>query len=87
MKKQTNSEKAIKSRRRKSDRLKMERGGKCELCPYDRSLVALDWHHKDGEIKLLTIGNSLSYSYERLKAETEKCMLICSNCHRELHDK
>lgn len=60
------------------------KGGKCELCGYDKCIDALDFHHKDINDKKFGIGGK-SYSFERLKKEADKCILICANCHREIH--
>jgi 5-methylcytosine-specific restriction endonuclease McrA len=60
--------------------------GKCYLCGEKRHYV-LDFHHlvsedKDSEIGLLVKRSS---SRKRLISEIEKCIILCSNCHRELH--
>jgi hypothetical protein len=62
-------------------------GGKCTLCPYDRCIGALDFHHKDPSQKIFKIAKGIcgEYSWARLKAELDKCILLCSNCHREQH--
>ncbi len=60
------------------------KGGKCELCGYNKCYKALDFHHKDPLTKDFDISSN-SYSFEKMKKEADKCMLICSNCHRELH--
>jgi predicted nucleic acid-binding Zn ribbon protein len=62
------------------------KGGKCEKCGYDKCFRALDFHHKNPKDKKFNISaKGLSQSWESLKKEADKCMLICSNCHRELH--
>lgn len=56
-------------------------GGKCRLCPYDRCLAALEFHHpgqKDFEI-------SSKSSWESILPELQHVVLLCSNCHREVH--
>lgn len=62
------------------------KGGKCEICGYDKCLNALDFHHKNPENKEFAL-NTANYnkSFEKLKNEVDKCILICANCHRELH--
>lgn len=59
----------------------------CAWCGYSKHSAALDFHHKDGEKKEATI--SLIYlkgwGRERILKEVDKCVIICSNCHREHH--
>lgn len=65
-----------------------ERGGCCEKCGYNRCYDALEFHHIDPstkEFNLSISGGALSY--ERMKAEADKCQLLCANCHREEHAK
>jgi 5-methylcytosine-specific restriction endonuclease McrA len=67
--------------------LKKMAGGKCSVCGYDRSLYALDFHHLDPDKK----DNGVCYllrtkSFKAAAEESKKCALLCSNCHRELHD-
>lgn len=60
------------------------KGGKCERCGYDRCIDSLEFHHLDPNEKDFTIGGK-SFSFERLRIESDKCILICSNCHKEIH--
>lgn len=62
------------------------KGGKCEICGYDKCLNALDFHHKTPEDKKFAL-NTANYnkSFEVLKSEADKCILVCANCHREIH--
>ena len=60
-------------------------GGKCEKCGYDNSLVALQFHHE--EDKQFEISSRLGgITWENLKQELDKCILLCANCHIELHN-
>ena len=59
-------------------------GGKCEICGYNKNIHALDFHHRNPEEKDFAIGES-DFSFEKLKPELDKCQLVCSNCHREIH--
>ena len=62
------------------------KGGKCEMCGYNKCIAALDFHHKDYREKDFNLSkNGNTYGLERAKKEVDKCILICSNCHRELH--
>lgn len=66
-------------------RLKLEAGGKCTICGYNTYFGALEFHHLDAQKKLFNVNTgSPSYSYKRYKAEAEKCVLLCSNCHKEV---
>ena len=58
------------------------KGGKCSICGYDKCIAALDFHHIDPSIKENRIGH---LPQNKVYKELDKCILICSNCHRELH--
>lgn len=62
------------------------KGGSCISCGYDRCVQAMDFHHIDANTKEFTIGGNLSFSKEKLRIELDKCVLLCSNCHREHHE-
>lgn len=59
---------------------------KCAKCGENRAYV-LDFHHKDPSIKDSTIARLTSNSnkLEDIQREIEKCIVLCSNCHREFH--
>ena len=61
------------------------KGGKCEICGYSRNDNAFDFHHVNPEEKDYIISGRYNNSFEALKKEVDKCMLLCANCHRELH--
>lgn len=68
--------------------LKMESGGKCKICGYDKCLDALDFHHLNPSIKDGGVNSMIRQAgIAKAKTEAEKCLLVCSNCHRELHSK
>ena len=60
-------------------------GGKCSNCSYDKCTSALEFHHVDPKQKEFTIGQNTCMSWDKIKNELGKCILLCSNCHRELH--
>jgi len=78
---------AVSRRRKKVKRMAIEHmGGKCVICGYSRCAAALEFHHKDQSQKDFAISNSgHCRSWDRVVAELEKCMMLCSNCHKELH--
>ena len=78
---------AVSRRRRKLKEMVVEHlGGKCFVCGYNRCIAALDAHHIDPSIKSFGLSqNGLTRSWEAIKAEADKCKLLCANCHREEH--
>jgi len=82
--KKSKSKNVISWRKRKKIELVEYKGGKCEKCGYDKCIHALEFHHKDPSEKDFTISGK-SWSFERLKKEVDKCIMVCSNCHKELH--
>jgi hypothetical protein len=58
--------------------------GKCCRCGYDKCIQALEFHHIDPKQKD-TIISSDSITIEKAIEESKKCILICSNCHKEFH--
>lgn len=75
----------------KRKRLKLKsveyKGGSCEICGYNKCIEALEFHHRDPKEKdfaISTDGNTRSW--EKIKKELDKCFLLCSNCHREVHN-
>lgn len=64
------------------------KGGKCEKCGYCKNNSALEFHHTDPTSKDFNIANARHTTFgEKVKAELDKCLLVCSNCHREIHDE
>lgn len=46
---------------------------------------ALEFHHLDPTQKDFGISKTLTKSFKALTEETDKCILLCSNCHAEEH--
>lgn len=62
------------------------KGGKCELCGYNKCVGALEFHHLDPEEKDFGISSDgNTRAWKKLRPELDKCILVCSNCHREIH--
>jgi hypothetical protein len=63
------------------------KGGKCECCSYDKNLSALEFHHRDPNDKVSELDSRIlsNRTWEFCLEEAEKCLLLCSNCHREHH--
>jgi hypothetical protein len=73
---------------RKKQQLITYKGGKCEICGYDKIEFpsVFCFHHIDPSKKLFGI-TAKTVKFESILAEAEKCMLLCANCHMEIHDK
>jgi len=76
----------IKSRRKDQKREMLTyKGGSCQLCNYAICARAMDFHHKDPTQKDFGICG-MNKSWEEIKTELDKCILVCKNCHGEIHD-
>lgn len=62
-------------------------GGKCMSCGYDKCNSALELHHVNPKLKELSFGRIVANpkSFATIVSEIKKCVLVCSNCHREIH--
>jgi ferredoxin-like protein FixX len=65
-----------------AERIKTKESG-CVLCGYNRCDKALEYHHLDPSVKESLV--SATRSIKRMKEEAGKCVLLCANCHREVH--
>jgi 5-methylcytosine-specific restriction endonuclease McrA len=62
------------------------KGGRCQRCSYDRCTEALEFHHLTSTKKDFGISSKgCTRSWEKIQAELDKCVLLCTNCHREVH--
>lgn len=72
-------------RRRVKQILVEEAGGACQVCGYRRCMAALQFHHLEPAQKRFALSHrGVSRSLEKARAEAEKCILLCSNCHAEV---
>ena len=64
------------------------KGGSCNRCGYNKSYSALEFHHLDPSQKDFTLSH-LKHSKinDKIKKELDKCILVCANCHREIHEE
>lgn len=79
--------KAVSLRRKKIKEMAISLlGGQCFFCNYKRCHSALDFHHLDEKNKKFGLSkDGITRSWEKTKAELQKCILVCANCHREIH--
>lgn len=62
------------------------KGGKCEKCGYNKCNSALDFHHLNPKQKKFSLSKERKSIWSKgIKEELDKCILLCANCHRELH--
>jgi predicted HNH restriction endonuclease len=65
------------------------KGSKCENCGYEGNegnISVMEFHHTDPNQKEFGIGDGIK-SWESMKKEVDKCILLCSNCHRIKHSE
>jgi predicted HNH restriction endonuclease len=79
---------AVANRRRKLREMAVEYGGgKCQMCGYKKCIRALSFHHKDPSKKDFGLStDGFTRSWEKMKPEIDKCILVCANCHMEIHE-
>lgn len=65
------------------------KGGKCERCGYDKFYGAIEFHHRDLKSKTgdISFQRQQNKDFEYWKPELDKCMILCANCHREVHNE
>jgi len=80
--------KAVDKRRKHIRQLAVEyKGGKCSVCGYNKCLKALEFHHLESDKKDFGISaEGYTRSWEMIKKELNKCILLCANYHREVHE-
>jgi hypothetical protein len=66
------------------------KGGCCVKCGYNKCIRALEFHHLNPDEKDFTIGErahgkKIVKKWSLIQKELDKCILICRNCHAEIH--
>lgn len=80
------NERSVKRHRDKKQRAVKVLGGKCAICDYNSYTGALEFHHIDPKTKIFSLySGNLGRPWTQVLAEIEKCALLCSNCHKEVH--
>jgi ribosomal protein L44E len=74
------------SRRRTKLRAVAWFGGRCHGCDEAYPPPVFDFHHWDPREKQFGLAtDGIARSWEKVLAELEKCVMLCANCHREVH--
>lgn len=60
-------------------------GGCCVICGYQRCAMAFDFHHLRDKSFNVSQAIARTRSWDVIRAEIDKCVLLCACCHRELH--
>ena len=60
-------------------------GCKCKICEYSSCMDAMDLHHINKGDKSFPLSQNWGLSWDKVKAELDKCVLLCCRCHREVH--
>lgn len=60
----------------------------CQMCP-EKDYICIDFHHKnpsekEGDVHLMVRNK---WSSQTIRKELKKCVTLCSNCHKKLHNK
>lgn len=62
------------------------KGGSCSVCGYNKCPGALIFHHINPDEKDFGISHNGSvWKFDLIKDELDKCILVCANCHAEIH--
>ena len=60
-------------------------GGRCLNCEYNKCESSLNFHHIDPKEKEIDISKGNTRSWSKIKEEVDKTILVCRNCHGEIH--
>lgn len=61
------------------------KGSICQRCGYDKYIGALQFHHRNPDLKDPNWNLIKNRHFDKIKEELDKCDLLCSNCHAEVH--
>jgi len=74
----------LKVRHTRIKKYKDDLGAKCALCGYSQNYASLDFHHlRDKRFPVNT--SAMQKPLELIEEEIKKCVLLCRNCHNDIH--
>jgi hypothetical protein len=75
-------------RKRTKERIIKAMGGACVCCGYNKCDDCLDLHHINPKEKDISFGGIRANpkNWSLIVKELRKCVLVCANCHREIHN-
>jgi len=62
------------------------KGGSCQICGYNKCVRSLQFHHVNPMEKDYTISGKTK-AFDKMVKEVDKCILVCNNCHGEIHEQ
>lgn len=71
--------------RKRKEYFVAQKGGKCSICGYFKNLSALEFHHEVPLRKEMRKRDKFENTHSKW-FDLTKVILICSNCHKELHN-
>ena len=58
----------------------------CSCCGDYHPACCMDHHHLDPSVKEKQVSAMIAAnSWKKIQEEIDKCVLVCSNCHRKIH--
>lgn len=78
--------KSVARRLRYKKLLVAKKGSCCLFCGYNKCSKALSFHHLDPTKKNFNLSRARHYSEDRVSEELKNTILVCHNCHTELHE-
>lgn len=86
--KEIRQERSAERRRQRKQFVTELKSKPCARCKGTFPPAAMDFHHLDPETKEMNIGaRYANLSMESLQKEIDKCILVCANCHRIIHQE
>lgn len=60
-------------------------GGECQICGYSKCHRTLHFHHVNPKSKDFSFTGIAYIDWIEIENELKKCILVCANCHGEIH--
>jgi hypothetical protein len=61
------------------------KGSACSICGYSRNPAALHFHHEETKAFDISAVIAKGFSFDEIRPELDRCVLVCANCHTEIH--
>ena len=82
-------EKRRETRKERKKTLVEQRGSTCAICNQQYPPNLFDFHHVYPDTKLfgLSVKSMTDHHWQKVLEEANKCLMVCANCHRIIHEK